>query len=1647
MATIIISMVLLVMVAQEGFAGWHARFNVLGTESKEQATALADGCIDQALMSVITGFSYTTGATTTLPSGACYISPVDTSAKGFVTIRSQAQVNGTYANVAIALSVNDVHLGSIPSSPGTGTLIIQTLVNNAGNVTKTGADFTMHVAGVSPTKTDFAGSETGVIVRVSPGTFSVSEDAIPGYRGTPTADCAGTISGGDIKSCTITNTAVTTTLTLVDTVVNDNRGQKAPTDFTLLIDGVPATFGSATTVLPGAHELTIATSSMSGYLSSVDWVCTPPTIGVRNGTTGMVDVTLGDNKICMVKLDDIPPPNPSCADTVVMLDRTGSMNSTELGDEKNAANALVNLYGLVTTNSPGLPAPLISVGSFGGITAATVNNALIPNNAVDSSGFTGLLTSVYSTLTAAITKITSSTSCSSGNRSGTDTCTDLSAAFSSASSELNSARHKSANQKVLILISDGAPSLPIGTGAATTSPFFSPAANTSTGSIWSNAIGAYAPNDNSNANVAIGSGSTKHQFYNFNFANIPSDATISGIEVDADAWSTSGSGAITATIAPSATGGYDQWATNTTNGSDVTAVTTNDSDSTYISPAASVHTFGFPNLSLPSGSTINSVTIAASAKASSSGAPLYLVLEKGSGTSNIDIGSSNTLTNTSSYATTSRVLTTNPLNSNRSWTTTDVNAMNFGVRTTNGVAIPRVSQLLVNVAYTTSGTVSGSTAALAPSGVGTGSWTSAASAFLSDNVYATDATNNHQQVYTNFNLSVPSGATITGIQVTAEAKVSGTPTTVTSGTLYPTSNGAYSAWTTGDYTTVNETGTPSCSSSDYVLSGTTNARSSFGIDLTAIPNGATITGVTVSVGDRGDSSSGGTYKTFVRLNGSDTDGTSTFTATGSSGTTCTSHTQAFTIGSVTKSAGTALEIGVLKVSGSSNAVRVGVINATVTYTTLTGSMSIALSSNNGSTWTNSETIPLSSTEAVLAPASNSSTDTWSKTWSSGDFQNGNFALRVTNTTSSGTTLSLDQVKVVVNYTTSNNSSAVATLVPSTTGTYDQWTPRSGTDVSSVAINDGDTNYIDASTPTHTFTIATSSIPVGATINSITLSAAAKATSAGAPLALVVEKGVGATYVGATNTLTNTTSYASTTLVLATNPLTNKPWTIADLGMHAFGVRTSNGSASTRVTQMLVSVNYTPQSTCQLGTDLSWDGGTTWTSEKTASLTGASATYVFGTTSSAWGGHTWLPSELSNTNFRARIHAIDPGSGCQSTDVDHVDWLRLAVTYTQSFARQAALQAADAAKLAGLNIFSIYYSTSPVTADQNFFAELSNGSNPYPPYQNGSYNDPGSVYSGTLTSSPSSAVNPSQWTSPVSAFTSDNKYTTNKVATAMQSFGNFALTIPPASTIKGIEVDLTNVKGPSSSGCRVGVEISSDGGATYTSTATQSSTLSSSSFKSYTLGGSTSLWGRTWISTDFNPGKFAVRLQDVRGTGCSTSGTLSLDQVKVVVSYSVNQENADGDNFFIAPTSADMQGIFDFIGNSVCPAARPVVTVPATTGSVMVITRVTNNDSGTKTLTDFAPTMNAQNQGAQVVAPTDAPGVVVVINPGTYNVSEPAVAGYTETLSDGCIADATNPIAAGETRVCIITNDDIPPPPPPPNLNILQSSWQELPIGQ
>jgi hypothetical protein len=188
------------------------------------------------------------------------------------------------------------------------------------------------------------------------------------------------------------------------------------------------------------------------------------------------------------------------------------------------------------------------------------------------------------------------------------------------------------------------------------------------------------------------------------------------------------------------------------------------------------------------------------------------------------------------------------------------------------------------------------------------------------------------------------------------------------------------------------------------------------------------------------------------------------------------------------------------------------------------------------------------------------------------------------------------------------------------------------------------------------------------------------------------------------------------------------------------------------------------------------------------------------------------------------------------------------------------------------------------------------------------------------------------------------------------------------------------------------------------------------------------------------GNFAVRLQDIRGLSCTSNAKLSVDQVKVVLTYNAIAENEDSDNFFIAPAQTDLPAIFDYIGNNVCPAARPVVDAVPTTANLLIITHVTNDNSGTATSTDFTTIVNTPTQASQTLSGVSAPGVTLVVPPGSYGVAETSKNGYTEILGDGCFANSSNPILAGETRVCIINNDDIPPPPP---LIITPGTWQEV----
>jgi hypothetical protein len=74
--------------------------------------------------------------------------------------------------------------------------------------------------------------------------------------------------------------------------------------------------------------------------------------------------------------------------------------------------------------------------------------------------------------------------------------------------------------------------------------------------------------------------------------------------------------------------------------------------------------------------------------------------------------------------------------------------------------------------------------------------------------------------------------------------------------------------------------------------------------------------------------------------------------------------------------------------------------------------------------------------------------------------------------------------------------------------------------------------------------------------------------------------------------------------------------------------------------------------------LSWDGGTTWTTAKsTTTLSTTEATYTLGSISDTW-GRTWTSSNFSNANFRLRV--IDVAS---NTSRDFfLDYVAVNVTY-------------------------------------------------------------------------------------------------------------------------------------------------------------------------------------------------------------------------------------------------------------------------------------------------------------------------------------------------------------------------------------------------
>ena len=127
------------------------------------------------------------------------------------------------------------------------------------------------------------------------------------------------------------------------------------------------------------------------------------------------------------------------------------------------------------------------------------------------------------------------------------------------------------------------------------------------------------------------------------------------------------------------------------------------------------------------------------------------------------------------------------------------------------------------------------------------------------------------------------------------------------------------------------------------------------------------------------------------------------------------------------------------------------------------------------------------------------------------------------------------------------------------------------------------------------------------------------------------------------------------------------------GYGNFGFSIPAGSTIDGI-EVRVKARSSDSSGCQIGVDLSWNSGVTYTSRRTVNLTGsfpASPYSLIGNSTDKWGRTTppWIVDELANGAFRLRVTDVDPNpgggsSGCNDTATTSLDYLNVTVYYTQ-----------------------------------------------------------------------------------------------------------------------------------------------------------------------------------------------------------------------------------------------------------------------------------------------------------------------------------------------------------------------------------------------
>src|SRR5204862_144404 len=176
-------------------------------------------------------------------------------------------------------------------------LIINKVVTNDNGGSLTAANFSGTVTGVTASGGQaWTGASTDLTLTWV-GSYSVQENAHPGYDAALSTDCPGTIALGETRISTVTNDDQAAPLIINKTVINDNGGTLAPAAFSGTVSGVTAAAGSTWTgastnlTLTSVGSYSVAENAHPGYDATLAADCA--------GT-----MALGETKTCTVTNND-----------------------------------------------------------------------------------------------------------------------------------------------------------------------------------------------------------------------------------------------------------------------------------------------------------------------------------------------------------------------------------------------------------------------------------------------------------------------------------------------------------------------------------------------------------------------------------------------------------------------------------------------------------------------------------------------------------------------------------------------------------------------------------------------------------------------------------------------------------------------------------------------------------------------------------------------------------------------------------------------------------------------------------------------------------------------------------------------------------------------------------------------------------------------------------------------------------------------------------------------------------------------------------------------------------------------------------------------------------------------------------------------